>query len=887
MSQTFKGSGPNPGAPASGASEQAAIEASVRQLIANGKSKTALDKARDLHKTKPSAASEALLLDAYAARIQSLIQQNLLVEAKSLIELVRQRFPASAARLETLGVSVKARGGALDELVKPLNDPDLSADRRVAIEQALRSEVHDLATVASCTALPPEHSLRIAASALQRAFAAVTTRTAAEGDLALPEVSHRSPFAPWKLLVNAIDSFYRRDDESCRKYLDAIHPESVPARLIPAIRAMIDGHTHAGLTPASTALIEGVIINLAGLRKMLDTLDRDFDSDEETEDRILIRIRAAVKECRRTAPDQLEKLKQRITVRCVVESFERRSVESAIGGPALPDAALARMLARSFEEAAEPEDLAKACASWEKFRELAVSEGWFSPDGPEVSALYLHMAGLLGKLPAGLLREVQRSLPSSIGKVNGDSYYLHPETLYERACAIDPHSDAFSQWLEFSKGASPAKARTVAETWHKTSPQDLEPVLFLMDAAAAKSAFPTALKYLAKAEQIDGVHTKVRRARLLLLGSSAFRNLQQKKPHLAEERVREMAALPQSQQGDRPAMLEALRYLIALARGNSLQAAASFDEIERILGSKVAAELLIFGSASAAKNAFQPPIRMPRVLSDSQRADIPAAVARCIALVRDLNAMSLGLPSDHLDEAAVQVSSNGAALSTDQLEYLAQGGVNANHGQLAYAATAAGLERGGPTEAKFLLLRAKGLPDRQFQRRAACTAAALELARKQQDMVLVGEAVQSLHRFAPPDFSVTPDQAAEVLKKEKAEKEYPKPNISGPDYSELFRKLDRCQCAECRRGRGEDVEEEFDFEETDAMIDEMINEIKIPKGMPPELAKALLAAAVRADKKGMPIDDIMKGALGNLPPLDEVIPPWERTSWERKKGKRR
>ena len=59
------------------------IENSIRQLIVNGKSKTALDQAKEFHKKMQDAASEALLIDAYIARIAALSAQNLTQEAKN------------------------------------------------------------------------------------------------------------------------------------------------------------------------------------------------------------------------------------------------------------------------------------------------------------------------------------------------------------------------------------------------------------------------------------------------------------------------------------------------------------------------------------------------------------------------------------------------------------------------------------------------------------------------------------------------------------------------------------------------------------------------------------------------------------------------------------
>src|SRR5438309_10180255 len=89
----------------------AAAQASVRQLAANGKHKAALDKAKEIHKSYGTAASEALLVEAYLARIQSLQAQNLALEAKALTDLVRERYPAARARLDELNAPPRDRRG--------------------------------------------------------------------------------------------------------------------------------------------------------------------------------------------------------------------------------------------------------------------------------------------------------------------------------------------------------------------------------------------------------------------------------------------------------------------------------------------------------------------------------------------------------------------------------------------------------------------------------------------------------------------------------------------------------------------------------------------------------------------------------------------------------
>jgi len=204
--------------------QRSGIETSIRQLIVNGKSKTALDLAKDLHKKEGSAASEILLIDAYLARIQALSDQNLAVEAKSLIAIVRERFPSARERLDALKATASAREGNLEELLRPLNDPALSAERRAAIEQFIQNQVRDLASLAGCAALPPEHGLRRAAAAIDNAFSVVTSGPVTDEQIALVEVSHRSPLAPWKLLIRAIACFYREQDKSCEECLAGIRP---------------------------------------------------------------------------------------------------------------------------------------------------------------------------------------------------------------------------------------------------------------------------------------------------------------------------------------------------------------------------------------------------------------------------------------------------------------------------------------------------------------------------------------------------------------------------------------------------------------------------------------------------------------------------------------
>jgi hypothetical protein len=860
----FRKNRPSSGAAAApalnGPSLRAGAEASVRQLIANGKYKVAVETAKEIHKAQATAASEALLVDAYAARIQSLIDQNLATEAKALLELVRERYPSARERLNGRNGAAGIDAGRIEELVRPLSDPELSAERRAAIEAAVAREAVDLAALAECAVLPPDHPLRKAASALQRAFLAVTGGPVGEEAVELQEVSRRSPLAPWKLLVRAIACFYRGEDEACQRYLAAIQPESAPARLVPAMQAMLGGK-QARLTPAATTLVSSTTSDPAVLRKALEALEGAFGAHKDGA--ILKAIREAVQACRETAPDQIERLKQHISVRSALADLTVEKVSAAMGGASKHDAYFMRLFARGMEELGDPENVARACAAWEQFRQQAVREGWFTANGPEAATLYLHMAGVLRKLPHGLLADMQKNACRQNQKSAEEMYFLYPEKLYERACALDPHFESFSQWTDFAKRGRAGQAEKVAEAWHKIRPMDIEPILLIMEQREKRNAFHTSLQYLAKAERIDSVHPAVRRARLRLLAASTLRHIEQKKLNLAEEKLAEMETLPQSQQGDRPAFLAALRYMVCAVRGAGNEAAAHRAEVERALGGKVAAGLLIFGVANASKQGALEKLPHSETLGKKERAAMPEAVIRVVELAKDMQ-MTQQIPGDWLMETARQFPQSSQPLNVGQLQTLGEAGLYAEQFELAYAVSAAGLERGGPTEANFLLLRALSLRQYAVDRRAVCAAAAAHLARHERHMDVVERAVELLADSPFSDLSLTPQQVSTVIQKEKAERTFPSVRRPGPDYSDFFGDS-LCNCPKCRRARGEAASpfEDFKDDDDDADLDAFFDGMELPPDMPPQIAKMLFEETQKSVQRGESLDSLLNRVFGS------------------------
>ena len=92
---------------------------------------------------------------------------------------------------------------------------------------------------------------------------------------------------------------------------------------------------------------------------------------------------------------------------------------AALGGPTLKNADFWRLLARASEEARQgPLDIAMACSAWEEFRKHAIEEKWFPAFGPEVAALYLHMADLWTRIPDEEIAFVRGGSPAGSRDIN-------------------------------------------------------------------------------------------------------------------------------------------------------------------------------------------------------------------------------------------------------------------------------------------------------------------------------------------------------------------------------------------------------------------------------------------------------------------------------------
>lgn len=785
---------------AAGTTQWAVWAEEVERLLAQGKSKPAVELAKVAHKHTASTASEALLVKAYVARIRSLVQVGLNLEAKALLEHVRHRYPGFKEALAGIAFILPA-GTSLDDLLRTFADPDLPPDKRDEIERVIRRELTDLAPLAQSEVLPATHPLRVAATRLEQAFRAVTTGPVSDDALALTEISHQSPLAPWKSLVRAIASFYRGDDRACERWLEQVAADSAAARLVPALSVMLAKPSKQPLKPAAMRLTTQIVGEASSVRESLEALDRAFVAGKPK--RLVHHIETAVAAVKTSCPDLVERLKQHIAVQAYV--LDRR-VLTAIPGGYRKDAHFWHLLAR-LTELLKRNFAPEACSLWDQFRKHAVAQGLFAEQGPETAAIYVHMAEILDQLPPEELaperaafedrfpgyRNYYSDQPADIRRAGARQdpeacYFLYPELLYERACAIDPDPEIFRQWLHWARRSGDWHlSDQAAQSWRRALPKDSRPLLHLMDAAEKRGALKKALGYLEEAEGLDRLNPEVRRARLRLLTANAVRHLSQGKVHLVELDAAALEALPQAGEVSRPAFLAALRWASGVLHNNRQEALRHSAQLAALLESQAAATVTLANLADMAgfrstANGF--------LGSGISGEKIAEAVARACALAEDLG-LKFVIPSEWHEKILDELRERRLEMGARQLCLLAEAALRAGCRELVFAASGAGLTKGGATEARFLLLRGQALPGWEFSRRDQCFVAAAELARRQRDMDLAEEAVELLRscsigaaRREPDSFSMSSGEVQETLERERKASKFPvlSPERLAPDF---------------------------------------------------------------------------------------------------------
>ena len=814
----------------------------VRELIAGRHSKAALQIAKDIYKRCATAESQTLLTDAYKARIDDLLRLGMTVEAKTLLGIVQERFPSALPRLAELGREICAQDGKLEEVVRPLADPELPAEDRERIETLIRQRIYDLPALAAVSSLQPEHSLRAAASALATAFQAVTKGAVEDAVLALPEVSRRSPLAPWKALIRAIACYHRREDEECGRWLRAIPIDSVPARLIPSLTSMLPAESATGadskFSLAEKRLIAAARDHGAALRSALTSMEDALRGKKQKQ--ILDAARTAMAASDHWDAAMRERLRQHIAIRCGLQHIPQQSINAAVGGCPRWNAYYFRLLARALEDQQNLDAYAEAAAVWADFRREAIKENWFAAGSLEDGVLALHMAELIEKVPAEIIADLKQEMASSYRKPDKwskEGGLASPGTLYERACKADPHPATFQMWLRWArKNGSWQMADKVAEHWREARAADIQPLLYLMESAEKRNAFKKSLKYLEEAETLDRLNPEVRRAKLRLLLSAAIRHLQQRKTHLALSGIEQIETVPEVRPGEIAALAAALRWCAAAVERKKAVQDEQEAELNRLMGS-VAAHLLMAAVANKTE------IGSAASLKALKAAKIPAAellvgVAR-VRVLGEWAGLPILLPREWNDPLIAALKLPNCPADAAQMLVLGEAALDSYSAELGYAVSAAGLAKGG-ANAEFLFLRARSLPQWASLQAEGCLTASLDLARRERNTGLAGRILDCLSRKqrdgrggaisnmdVDPKIAsrpISPELLGKILEEEQTLERFPgyKPNLE-PKYAEDLG-YTLCDCPKCRAKRGEPVKDDDGFDDKDEFDGEFDDE---------------------------------------------------------------
>jgi hypothetical protein len=751
----------------------------IESLIARGKSRDAVEAAKQYLKHTPGPEAEALAVKAYAARIVALQASGLHREAQAIGALVRERFPAHQSQVAVLMRQSEVAAGNFDALLAELVTAD--ASRRRELEGILARGLSDPAVLAESPVLPADHPLKRMARVVSDALTAVTSGPLPAGALAtLDDIPRQSLLAPWKLLIRALDAFYRHADAAVLANLSGIPADSGPARLVPVLRRLVgENGLPAERSPVVTTLIERVSGQRTVARTQLGQLSQALAAHDERKALAAVRTLLPLFQ---TAPTAL----RRTFLISILHHWHRQGLPPDNLMRLLPsgkhDPDMLRLLALTLERS----EWDTALAMWDGYLTAATATGLLSTTGPECTRVLLHMANLFPADPEAVLDtlevESEQQLRRRI-RTGQLPACFDRAALLERARVADPVPQVYRALVaHHDQWGDPKRAEAEAEAWRRAHPQDLEPLLYLIRAAEHRGAIRKALALLADAEALDRVHPEVRQSRFRLLLAGAERRLKEGKPALALDDLERLAHEPRASEGDHPAYLLALRWIAAQQCGDT----AATAQLEQALTTTVANPVLrgiILEAISASLKVQLPPLPA----AASTPAQVIDGLARACDLFRALDrpltvlAAVLKRAEQHLEHA-----------SAAQLHALCAGGLWMGRPALTYHAAGRGLALSDPLAYRFLLARGQALCASRSadgeDRARACLRAARELASRARDMDAVREASAALDNlpewamlhamftgmFSPPtEPAPTQEEIAHIIERERQSRRTP------------------------------------------------------------------------------------------------------------------
>lgn len=470
----------------------------VESSLARGDSRDAVEAAKILLRESPGAETEALVVRAYVARLRSLVSEGLGREAAAMAAIVRERFPAHVAAHAAELEDARLSAGDLDWLLRDLATAD--ATRRDAIEARLVPWIADPAALARSKALGPDDPLAREAAAVAAVFEIVTWRLATADELArLGDVRRRSPLAPWKLLVRAIDAFHRHEDDRVAANVAAIEPRSPAARGGAILTELTGTRPRSHHSFAAERLIE----RISGGRETAAGHLRAIEAASRSDDRRRLRdeVRAFARMLDKLSPFAREQARIALLAVCGIH-FGPGQLASLLrideNGPEMP-----RYGALLMELAGAP----FAPTLWIAYAQDALQLGRIEPW--QAAEICLH-ALELGELDDPFVCD--------------DPTHDHPdEEAQDTASAIqqiigyDPAPTVFARLVPHLDRLNSKELRRVLTAWRKRDPNAPEPLVRLLRLAEKERKYDDALALVRKGEGLKILDPEYARLRQRVL----------------------------------------------------------------------------------------------------------------------------------------------------------------------------------------------------------------------------------------------------------------------------------------------------------------------------------------------------------------------------------
>lgn len=686
----------------------------LEELLAKGDTRGAVEAAKVLVREEPGAASESLAAKAYAERIKALIAEGLGREAAAIGAIVRERFPGHVDSYAALLEDARLAGGELDWILSELHAA--SEERRAALEERLLPWIADPAVIARSSVMDAADPLAREARVVAELFEVVTSRIASAEEMAqLNDIRRRSPLAPWKLLVRAIDAFHRNEDDRVAANVAAIDVRSPAARGGEVLSELTTGRKKVGASSAAERLVD----RISGGRATIAAQIRSIEAAAKEDDRRRLReeLRTLSRSFDKLSPYAVEQVRLALLPICgAYFDAEQTAALFRIGehGDAMP-----RYAAIIMESTGAP----FASSIWIAYADGLSEAGKIEPW--QAAEIYLHA------LSRGGDDEDDEFI--CMDPFHEHSVEDRPDSarVIEKIIAARPAPSVLARLAPYFERLESRELRRVLTAWRKSDPNAAEPLVRLLDLAAEERRYDDALAVIRQGDGIKIIDPAYARLRLRVLFGKAEQLLGARKRGAAEALLAEIARRPEDLGEDAGTYLLALEWAAAppAKAGELLAELARRGVAGEIAVAEVTGELGIPFALPASHPS-------PEELFDGVRRGV--ALLSSVSKIPRHSAWLIERTAVHLDLAnEAQLLSIGSAALACRLN------------TLAWRTTDRGLEIGGPMLHRMLLLRAEillELPPSSLRRTALVIAAARVLAERVHDSTIMARAIELAHR---------------------------------------------------------------------------------------------------------------------------------------------